>query len=91
MLYVITGENQTTGAKTRLEIEAANRAAAERAAKRTGIEVLHCHAANDDPLNHQHVRPAAKQAGEICEGKACAKLMALGGLLLVALMAWLFL
>ena len=89
MLYVITGANQTTGAKTRLEIEAANRASAERAAKKSGIEVLHCHAANEDPVTHPHARVEKKE--DICEGKACAKLIALGGLVLVALLAWMFL
>lgn len=89
MLYVVTGANQTTGAKTRLEIEASNRAAAERAAKKSGIEVLHCHAADEDPVAHPHARPAPKQ--DICEGKACAKLMALGGLLIIALLVWLLL
>lgn len=87
MLFVVTGANLATGAKTRLEIDAANRAAAERAAKRTGIEVLHCHAADEDPVTHPHARHAPRQ--EICEGKACAKLMALGGLVLVGLCAWL--
>ncbi len=89
MLYVITGANQTTGAKTRLEIEAANRASAERAAKKSGIEVLHCHAVDEDPVSHPHARLNKHEA--VCEGKACAKLMALGGLVLVALLAWMFL
>lgn len=88
MLYVVTGANQATGAKTRLEIDAANRAAAERAAQRSGIEVLHCHAANEDPVTHPHARPAAKSE-EICEGKACCKLLALGGLVLAGVVGWL--
>lgn len=87
MMFVITGANHATGAKTRLEIEASSRAAAEKAAERSGIEVLHCHAATEDPLVHPHARKARQD--EICEGKACAKLMALGGLVLVGLVVWL--
>lgn len=86
MLYVVTGAHHTTGAKTRLEIDAANRAAAERAAQRSGIEVLHCHAAHEDPVEHPHARKVHTE--EVCESGACCKLLAVGGLLLVALLAW---
>lgn len=87
MLYVITGANHATGAKTRLEVEAANRAAAERAAQRSGIDVLHCHAANEDPVAHPHARPAHK-AQEICEKGACTKLIAIGIVLLAIAITW---
>jgi hypothetical protein len=90
MLYVVTGANQATGAKTRLEIDAANRAAAERAAQRSGVEVLHCHAANEDPVTRPHVRHAAPTE-PVCEGRACAKLLALGGLVLAGVIGWLLL
>lgn len=90
MLYVVTGANHATGAKTRLEIDAANRAAAERAAQRSGIDVLHCHAASEDPVTHPHVRPAAK-AEQICEKGICTKLIALGALAMAAVIGWMFL
>ena len=90
MLFVVTGANLSTGAKTRLEIDAANRAAAERAAQRSGIEVLHCHAADHDPVTHPHARPVQKEE-KVCEGRACAKLIALGGLVLAGVAGWLLL
>ncbi len=86
MLFVVTGANHATGAKTRLEIDATSRAAAEKAAVRSGVEVHHCHAASDDPVAHPHARKANPE--RVCEGGSCTKLIAMGALLLIGLLAW---
>jgi hypothetical protein len=48
MLYKLTGTNRDTGARMILELDANNRAAAERMATQSGMgEVLHCEQLRD--------------------------------------------
>lgn len=51
MKFKVVGTNIKTSARMVIEVEAHNRAAAERAATQAGVEVLHVEHISEDPLD----------------------------------------
>ncbi len=66
MKFKVVGTSLKTAARMVIEVEAHNRAAAERTATQAGIEVLHVEHISDDPLDGALARaePRASQHGE---------------------------
>lgn len=82
MKYHCTGVNRETGARMTLEFDATSKAAAERKATQSGMEVLHAHEVHDEgnlPVERQtHRGEDLESAG----GKG--KWLALGVVVVVA-------
>lgn len=66
MKFKVVGTNIKTAARMVIEVEAQNRASAERAAALTGMEVLHVQHVSEDPLEGllQQVDPRPSRRGE---------------------------
>src|SRR5207248_2482940 len=83
MKYRVTGSNRDTGARMILEFEADNRAAAERKAIQSGMNVNHIQAVTDDEESEPaHV--SSKHRGEPIQSGAASKLLAMLIFLIVA-------
>src|SRR5262245_37389290 len=91
MKYRVTGSNRDTGARMVLEFEAESRAAAERKAIQSGMNVNHVQSVTDSEDSPVESRPRSSQRGEPTAGSGPSKLLAMLVFLIVAAgLVWLF-
>ena len=70
MRFKVSGTQHSTSARTVIEIEAPNRAAAEKQAQRQGIDILRVQEVRDDPLEGEMPHHPQSHRGEFEEDQS---------------------